>query len=79
MRSVLKERGQYGIREKIKLCLLTQVNLAESDKGFFYNQKEWLEEYEYGKGMLYSEYGDDPRTSASIFSNKFAHVLVKYF
>ena len=36
----------------------TQVNLAESDKGSFYNQKEWLEEYEYGKGMFYSEYGD---------------------
>ena len=53
-------------------------NLAESDKGSFYNQKEWLEEYEHGKGMFYSEYGDDPRVSAFIFSNKFA-VLVKYF
>ena len=48
----------------------TQVNLAENDKGSFYNQKEWLEEYEYGKGMFYGEYGDDLRTSASIFSNK---------
>ena len=33
----------------------TQVNVAENDKGSFYNQKEWLEEYEYGKGMFYSE------------------------
>ena len=22
-------------------------NLAESDKGYFYNQKKWFEEYEY--------------------------------
>ena len=60
------------------MTLDTQVNLAESDKGSFHNQKEWLEEYEYGKGMFYSEYVDDLWKSASIFSNKFA-VLVKYF
>ena len=39
------------------LTLDTQVNLTESDKGSFYNQKEWLEECEYGKGMFYNEYG----------------------
>ena len=39
------------------MTLNTQVNLTESDKGSFYNQKEWLEQYEYGKGMFYSEYG----------------------
>ena len=61
------------------MTLDTQVNLAENDKGSFYNQKEWLEEYEYGKGMFYSEYGDDLRMSASIFSNKFDNALVKYF
>ena len=61
------------------MTLNTQVNLTESDKGFFYNQKECLEEYEYGKGMFYSEHGDDLRMSASIFSNKLANVLVKYF
>ena len=63
------------------MTLDTQVNLAERDKGSFYNQKEWLEQeqYEYGKGMFYSEYGNDLQTSASIFSNKFANVLVKYF
>ena len=54
--SVLKERGQHGIREKTKLTLDTQVNLAGSDKFSFYNQKEWLEEYEHGKGMFDSEY-----------------------
>ena len=53
---VLKETGQHGIREMIKLCLL---NFAESGKGSFYILREWLEGYEYGKGMFYSEYGDD--------------------
>ena len=72
MRSVLKETGQHGI------TLDTQVNLAESDKGSIHNQKEWLEKYEYGKGMFYSEYSDDLRTFASIFSNRYANVLVKY-
>ena len=55
------------------MTLDTQVNLAESDKGSFNNQKEWLEEYEHGKGIFYREYGDDPRVSASIFLNKFAN------
>ena len=53
------------------MTLETQVKLAESDNGSIYNQKEWLEEY--------NEYNDDLWTSASIFSNKFANVLVKYF
>ena len=61
------------------MTLDTQVDLAESDKGAFYNQKQWLAGYEHGKGMFYSEYGDDPRVSAFIFSKKFANVLVKYF
>ena len=47
------------------MTLDTKVNLAESDKGSFYNQKEWLEEYEYGKGMFYSEYGDDKNYTSS--------------
>ena len=59
------------------MTLDTRVNLAKSDKGSFYNQKEWLEEYEYRKGIFYGEYSDDLWTSASIFSSKFANVLVK--
>ena len=61
------------------MTLDKQVDLAETDKGFFYNQKEWLEEYEYGKGMFYSEYGDDSRVSASISSNKFANPIPSNF
>ena len=72
-------RKRTAWNKRKTMTLDTRVNLAESDKGSFYNQKEWLEEYEHGKGMFYSEYGVDLRTSASIFSNKFANVLVKYF
>ena len=34
------------------MALDTQVNLAESDKGSFYNQKEWLEESDVGKACF---------------------------
>ena len=77
--SFKRKRTAWNKRKDKAMTLDTQVNLAESDKGSFYNQKEWLEEYEYGNGMFYSEYGDDVQTSASIFSKKFANVLVKHF
>ena len=77
--SFKRKRKAWNKRKDKTMILDTQVNLAESDKGSFHNQKERLEEYEYGKGMFYSVYGDDLQTSASIFSNKFAYVLVKYF
>ena len=77
--SFQRKRAAWNKRKDKTITLDTQVNIAESDKGSFYNQKEWFENYEYGKGMFYSEYGDDLRTSASIFSSKFANVLVKYF
>ena len=38
---------------------ITLETLVESGKGSFYNQREWLEEYEYGKDMFHSEYGHD--------------------
>ena len=68
--SFKRKRTAWNKRKDKTMTLDTQVNLVENDKGSFYNQKEWLEEYEYGKGMFYGEYGDDLRTSASIFSNK---------
>ena len=77
--SFQRKRAAWNKRKDKTMALDTQVNIAESDKGSFYNQKEWFKNYEYGKGMFYSEYGDDLRTSASIFSSKFANVLVKYF
>ena len=73
--SVKRKRTAWNKRKAKTMILDTQVNLAESDKGSFYNQKEWLEEDEYGKGMFYSEYSDDLRSSASISSNKFANVF----
>ena len=77
--SFKRKMRAWNKRKDKTMTLETQVNLVESDKGSFYNQKDWLEEYEHGKGMFYSEYGDDLWTSASIFSNKFANVLVKHF
>ena len=44
---------------------MTLETLVESDKGSFYNQREWLEEYEYGKGFFYSEYDDDKNYTSS--------------
>ena len=76
--SFKRKKTAWNKRKDKTMTLETQVNLAESDKGSCYNQKECLEEYEYGKGVFYSEHGDDLWTSASTFSNKFA-VLVKYF
>ena len=51
VRSVLKGRGQHGIQDKTK-ALDTQANLAESDKGSFYNQGEWSKFY-YGEFINY--------------------------
>ena len=76
MRSVSKrKKTAWNKRKEKTMTLDTQVNLAETDKGSFYNQKGWLEKYEYGKAMFYSEYSDELRTSASIFSEKFAKVF----
>ena len=36
-----------------------KLQLFESDKGLFYNQANWIEEYEYGKDLYYNNYGDD--------------------
>ena len=67
MRSVIKKgkRTAWNKRKDKTMTLDTQVNLAESDKGFFYNQKEWLEEYGYGKGTFYSECDDDENYTSS--------------
>ena len=54
-----RKRTAWNKRKDKTMTLNTQVDLAESGKGSFYNQREWLEEYDCGKGMFYSEYGDD--------------------
>ena len=50
--SFKRKRTAWKKRKDKTVTLDTQVNLAEIDKGSFYNQKEWLEGYEYGKGMF---------------------------
>ena len=47
------------------MTLETQVDLAESDKSSFYNQREWLKKYEHGNGVFYSEYSDDKNQTSS--------------
>ena len=54
--SFKRKSTAWNKRKDKSMTLDTRVNLAETDKGSFYNQKEWLDEYEYGKGMFYSEY-----------------------
>ena len=41
--SFKRKRTAWNKRKDKTLTLDTQVNLAESDKSSFYNQKEWLE------------------------------------
>ena len=50
--SFKRKRTAWNKRKDKNMTPDTQANLAESDKGSFHNQKEWLEEYEYGKGMF---------------------------
>ena len=59
-----------------KLWLLKQVDLPESGKGYFYIQREWLEEYEYGKDMFYSEYGDDKNYTSNTMPTAYSCRIV---
>ena len=36
-----------------------KLQLPEFDKGSFYNQANWIEEYEYDKGLYYNNYEHD--------------------
>ena len=51
--SFKRKKRTWNKRKDKTMSLETQVNLTS--KGSFYNQEEWLEECEYGKGMFYSE------------------------
>ena len=44
--SFKRKRTAWNKRKDKTMTLDTQVNLAESDKSSFYNQKEWLEKSE---------------------------------
>ena len=55
----LKKKAAWNKRKDKTMTLETQVNLAKSGKRSFYILRVWLEEYEYGKGVFYSEYSDD--------------------
>ena len=40
-----RKRTAWNNRKDNTITLDTQVNVAESDTGSFYNHKEWFEEY----------------------------------
>ena len=48
-----KRRTWYNTREIYK-PLKGRQNLAETDKGSYYNKEEWLEEFLEGKGAFYN-------------------------
>ena len=50
--SFKRKRTAWNKRKDKSMTLYSQENLAGSGKSSFYNQKEWLDEYEYGKGMF---------------------------
>ena len=52
MFSFKRKRTAWNKRKDKSMTLYSQENLAGSGKSSFYNQKEWLDEYEYGKGMF---------------------------
>ena len=54
------------------MTLDTQISLTESS---FYNQNEWLEEYEYGKSIFYSEYDNDKNCKVPLKNMKAAAVI----
>ena len=56
--SFKRKRTAWNRKKYKTVTLDTQVNFAKSDKGSFFDQKDWLEECEYGKGIFCSEYGD---------------------
>ena len=62
-----KERKEAGWNKRKGKTMTPDMhlNLVKSDKGSFYNQKEWLERYEYGKDIFCSDYDDDKNCMSS--------------
>ena len=76
MFSFNRKRAAYNKRKDETITLDTQANLAKSGKGSFYIQREWSEEYEYGKGMFDSEYGDDKSYTSNTISTAYSCHIV---
>ena len=58
-------KNPYGGKKKAWNKLTTPFpnkwkrKLTKGDKGSYYYQGKWINEYEYGKGRYYNEYYDD--------------------
>ena len=82
LHSVLKEKGQHEIIENLKLWLLTHKQIfPKVAKSSFYIQREWLEEYEYGKGMFSSEYGVDKNYTSNTMPTAYScrNIFILFF
>ena len=77
--SFKRNRTQWNKRKDKTMTLDTKVNPAESGKGFFYIQREGLEEYEYGKDMFYGEYGDDKNYTLNTIPTAYSCRIVFLF
>ena len=54
-----KKRKTWNRRKRTKMQVTVMEGLAATDKGSFYNQQAWLEEYTFGEGLHYKgEYSD---------------------
>ena len=54
------------------MTLDIQLNLAESGKGYL----EWLEEYEYVKGMFYSKYCDNKSCTSNTMHTAYSCSII---
>ena len=54
-----REKESHGINLLWAIGDYRKLQLLKSNKGSFYNQPNWNEEYEYDKGLYYNHYGDD--------------------
>ena len=76
MFSFNRKRAAYNKRKYKTITLDTQANLAKSGKGSLYIQREWSQEYEYGKGMFYIEYSDDKSYTSNTMSPAYSCHIV---
>ena len=54
-----KKRKTWNKGKRTEMSVTVTEGLAATDKGSFYNQQAWLEEYTYGEGLYYKEEHSD--------------------
>ena len=54
-----KKRIPWNKPIAVAMSASQKLQLFESEKNSFYNQANWIEEYEYDQDLYYNNYGDD--------------------